>query len=424
MSDSDLQVLALSFQIVAIGSLQERWQVGGVKVSYSTDNYYHDDPIEPKSSKNNKTPGFAALFLLLVGGFFIQTTFASNISLNSAASVEFGQGILQSVACSGNDQLTVTPRSSFLNSSGAGAYFFTSVTVSGIPDNCDGLDFSINAYGASDSTPLALFNTSDANVVVYANAGTFGIGKGGNGTLVSSGSDSFTVTFTNPVATSASINRLTLQSAKHTSFAVGDRGPGNGIVYYVSANYFTSTGSTCDTKCRYLEVAPSGWNNSGVPISDTYIGMKWSTDVSTVTGQDLTPAAQSGFLNEQVNWAIGKGFSNTSLIRPTSIIQPPVLAYGATDSSAGQWFIPSMNELNELCKYARGQTTGTLTVACTSSGTLKSGTSDDLGGFVDSWYWSSSEKDSQYAWGYVLRTAAISTDIKNDTSFFRPVRAF
>jgi hypothetical protein len=83
-----------------------------------------------------------------------------------------------------------------------------------------------------------------------------------------------------------------------------------------------------------------------------------------------------------------------------------------------------MNELNELCKYARGQTTGVLTVACTNGGTLKTGTADDLGGFVASAYWSSSEASAGYAGyrffddGYQYYTS------KTDTTYVRPVRAF
>jgi hypothetical protein len=74
----------------------------------------------------------------------------------------------------------------------------------------------------------------------------------------------------------------------------------------------------------------------------------------------------------------------------TSSAQAAVLAY-AGNSIAGQWFIPSANELNELCKYARGQLTGNVRVPCDSSGTLKTGTLNDLGGFVSSLYMSSSE---------------------------------
>jgi hypothetical protein len=83
-----------------------------------------------------------------------------------------------------------------------------------------------------------------------------------------------------------------------------------------------------------------------------------------------------------------------------------------------------MNELNELCKYARGQTTGVLTVACTSGGTLKTGTADDLGGFVADYYWSSSEGTAGTAWIQDFDDGLQGFPNKSDTHAVRPVRAF
>jgi hypothetical protein len=204
--------------------------------------------------------------------------------------------------------------------------------------------------------------------------------------------------------------------------AVGDRGPGGGIVYYVSAANFTSTGSACNTACKYLEAAPATWQTGVVADDATY---KWSDNTTVATGQVLSAAspAESGFTDEKENWKIGKGFSNTSLMRATSAAQAKVLAY-AGNSTAGQWFIPSMNELNELCKYARGQTTGVLTVACNSTGTLKTGTANDLGGFVGDYYWSSSEYAANGALDQYFDSGLQGGATKVFTDYVRPVRAF
>jgi hypothetical protein len=207
---------------------------------------------------------------------------------------------------------------------------------------------------------------------------------------------------------------------------VGDRGPGGGIVYYVSASNFTSTGSTCNTACKYLEVAPAGWNNGAVVANDP--PLVWSNNTSLTTGQDtVTAGTESGFSFEKFNWKIGQGFYNTSVMEvagATSAAQAAVLAY-AGGSTAGQWFIPSMNELNELCKYARGQTTGVLTVACTSDVPLKTGTADDLGGFVEGLYWSSSESSASLAWFRFFNSGSQSgTNKSTSPRYVRPVRAF
>jgi hypothetical protein len=210
---------------------------------------------------------------------------------------------------------------------------------------------------------------------------------------------------------------------------VGDRGPGGGIVYYVSAANFTSTGSTCNTACKYLEVAPATWQSAGASVSNdlTYV---WSTDIGVETEQDATTlGTESGFPDEKQNWKIGKGLSNTNLMKvsgATSTAQAKVLAY-AGNSTAGQWFIPSMNELNELCKYARGQTTGDLTVACVAgSGIFKSteNVGSDLGGFAQNTYWSSSERNSSFAWYQSLLDGEQRNGRKSYPDEIRPVRAF
>ena len=114
--------------------------------------------------------------------------------------------------------------------------------------------------------------------------------------------------------------------------------------------------------------------------------------------------------------------------------QDAVLAYAGT-STAGQWFIPSMNELNELCKYAMGQTTGVLTASCSSSGTLKTGTLNDLGGFMaDDYYHSSSEYDDPsdtwptiralYSYRQFFPFFSQNTSSKTDQKYIRPIRAF
>jgi hypothetical protein len=85
----------------------------------------------------------------LVGAVTLGSTLAASINLNDSGPVEFGQGIAQTVACSGNDSIIVTPTSSFINADGAGAYYFTSVTLSSIPSGCIGADFTIAAYDNS-----------------------------------------------------------------------------------------------------------------------------------------------------------------------------------------------------------------------------------------------------------------------------------
>ena len=250
---------------------------------------------------------------------------------------------------------------------------------------------------------------------------------------VESSTGTFTATFTTPVAQSSNIFKLTIQSSEHTPFyEVGNIGPGGGRVFYVSANYFTSTGSACNTACKYLEVAPATWQSAGVSVADdsTY---QWSINNSTATGQNVTTASSEGIAaqsaSEKFNWKIGQGFNNTRLMKvagATSAAQAKVLAY-AGSSTAGQWFIPSMNELNELCKYARGQSTGNPTVACVAgSGTFKStaNVGTDIGGFVQEFYWSSTEPTGTLTMFQAFSQGGQSVDYSSSNRYIRPIRAF
>ena len=187
-------------------------------MSYSRYDFYSDDPIEetPNPIKRKFSSIFAFLLLVVGGTYLVQTTLAANISLNTGAPVEFGQGVSATTACSGATNLTITPNSTFTNVSGGGAHYFSSVTVSNIPSNCNGKDFTINAFGNTSSAPLAIFNSTSTSAVVYSNAGTFELGAGTTtGASITSGSGTFTLTFTTPVATSGSVFKVTLQSSEH-----------------------------------------------------------------------------------------------------------------------------------------------------------------------------------------------------------------
>jgi hypothetical protein len=245
------------------------------------------------------------------------------------------------------------------------------------------------------------------------------------------------------VMTAPAVAAPALTCATGGTCRLGDRGPGGGIVFYVSAANFTSTGSACGTACKYLEVAPATWQDTETTIDPIYTtvanDLRYQlSNTRGVTGQVLSAASptESGFtdgatppvLIEQENWKIGQGFNNTRIIKvtsATSAAQAAVLLY-AGNSTAGQWFIPSMNELNELCKYARGQTTGGLTVPCDTTGTLKTGTVNDLGGFgFFTHYWSSSEYDADLAWDVDFFSGAQRIHNKGAaTGYVRPVRAF
>lgn len=345
---------------------------------------FDDEEFEPKS-RLGKFLTVAAI----VGMVALGSTFAANINLGGSQSIEFGQGVLQTTSCSGNTQLGVLPQAKFVNSAGTGSWYFKSITVSNIPAGCEGSDFLISAYGSSNATPLALFDSTGTNVVVYHSSNGFLVGGGMSGYTVSSGSDSFTVTFTTPVATADTVYKLTMQTGLHTigvseqcasngqrssggACRVGDIGSGGGTIFYASSTAFTVSGASCNTNCHFLEFAPKGW----APIADYPNNITHNGQSTARTNSNIDPIlvwSDGAFTGQSagsiaVGTAIGTGYNNTQQIKNNTTLGvhderfgfTAVLAYaGASgNSTAGQWFIPSADELNEVCKFIRGDTAG------------------------------------------------------------------
>jgi len=368
--------------------------------------YYYDDPIEEAPARRGKAPTvLASILILLAAGLFIKTTLAANISINTGIPAEFGQGVTATAACAGGAALTMTPISSFTNASGAGAFYFTAVTVSGIPSSCNGVDFNISAYNTTGNA-LALFNSSSTVVPVWDNGGSFQGGHGFIGSSVMSSTGSFTVTFTSPVAVASNVAKLTLQSLGHVAgncateniCSVGDTGPGGGTVFYASAA-FTETGTACGSNCHYLEWAPVSWASTQSQNS-SFIEPGTST---TDAGTYVQPVSLLGSIS-----ALGSGFNNTYLMSGsgTSSNNAAIASrlYAASDSSAGQWFLPSQQE-----------------AILQAQSTAQSG-----GSFQNRYYWTSTESNASAQYEVHMPDAGVSADAKGSTNshLFRPIRAF
>jgi hypothetical protein len=390
-----------------------------------SEDFYHDDPAEeiPRSKLRSQLLTTGAVIIGSI--FFFQSTFAGNISLNSGRGIEFGQGVSQAVACSGDTNLTLTPRSSFTNGS-PGTHYLQSVTVSNIPSSCYGVDFTISAYGESSSTPLALFSETSTSAVISNDNGTFSPGIRVSGMTVESGVGSFTATFTTPVALSSSVVKLTIQSGLPFVYKVGDRGPGGGFIYYVDQSGFScgathsATGSPTGGKCRYLEVAPSGWKYS---LDPTHI---WAMI-------EYAGSAVVGITNESSSYfnalAIGLGYKNSLAIVSQNgpWASGNDYAAGAARAYAGgsksDWYLPTTTELNLLCQWNFG-VAPSVTTAC-SGGSRNSATyGASSSGFENQTYWSSSAATNSSAHRQHFDTGTPNTTSKSTAQRVRPIRAF
>ena len=88
----------------------------------------------------------------------IGSTFASSITINSDNNTEFGQGVQKTVYCGGdNVSLLVTPVSAYKNNSPAtnptpGTFPISAIKVNNVPAACDGVNFVISMYDASEGS--------------------------------------------------------------------------------------------------------------------------------------------------------------------------------------------------------------------------------------------------------------------------------
>lgn len=219
----------------------------------------------------------------------------------------------------------------------------------------------------------------------------------------------YTITATNATGSATRTFTLTVTAIV---YSVGDRGPGGGIVFYVSAAgfncgpTFSSTGSPNNGKCHYLEAAPNTWHGG---IADPKIS--WATDWKTDADGDpvFTPVAGAN------STQIGSGYKNSLAISLTEYgnvasSSAAVAARSYTSLVSGMtysdWYLPSKDELNELY--------GQRTILGTSIG----------------WYWSSSEgysSDGAYwpPWAQYFNNGSRElSSAPFEAQYSRPIRSF
>ena len=198
-----------------------------------------------------------------------------------------------------------------------------------------------------------------------------------------------------------------------TLCAVGVQGPGGGTIVYVDSSNETPM-------FDYLEVAPTEASTSVV----------WSTTTAKC-GSVADANCRTSFLSDAgtaldfIGFGTGRAATAAIVARHNAgSVAKTDYAAGVADSyttaTASDWFLPSKDELNEVCKYARntGQAPGASTMC-------DGGSSATLRGFSDGFYWSSSETetDGSSAQSFSSNPWVPSAD-RSSTIYVRPVRAF
>ncbi len=168
-----------------------------------------------------------------------------------------------------------------------------------------------------------------------------------------------------------------------TACAVGQRGPGGGIV-------FMTPSTSGNTSGLFYEAAPSTWSSpSGDPTS------AWCSNTASLLGVGSTVTG-TGAMDGANKTAVMLGVCTSGAANLAD-------AYTATVSGVvyGDWFLPSKGELKQM--YVNRTA---------------------IGGFASATYWSSSEDDAGSAWVQYFDDGSQANPNKTNTYYVRPVRAF
>jgi hypothetical protein len=263
--------------------------------------------------------------------------------------------------------------------------------------------------------------SAGATVASYSLVGTLPAGLSfstSNGRITGTPTETKTATTYTIIGTSASGETATATYRLRVTGDIGDTGPGGGIIFYYRAAGF-SCGPTRTATCKYLEAAPSGWNGGSDP-TNRWAQQQSSADYTgtTVASPDTATATGIGWGYRNTRAIVAQGNSNSSYS-----VSPIADSYTVTVSGVAydDWYLPSKDELNQMCKWQRGVAWTSDATVCTG-GTLNSG--PGASGFVATWYWSSSEYSSNLAFAQVFGDGTQPSMYKYNYLSIRPIRSF
>ena len=231
-----------------------------------------------------------------------------------------------------------------------------------------------------------------------------------------SGATTYTITATSAAGYATRTFTLTVTAGVYT---VGQTGPGGGKIFYVATTPF-ACGPTRAVTCTYLEAAPSGWN-TGIEPTRSWAN---STNQGTLVGSSGSPETATAT-------AIGWGYRNTRAIilqgNTDTATSAAALADSYTATVTGgavydDWFLPSKDELNQMCKWQRGLGWISDATVCGNSGGINSGMG--AAGFQPDGYWSSTEVVNDFAVFQYFDAGNQDANQKSSSFYVRPIRAF
>jgi hypothetical protein len=192
-------------------------------------------------------------------------------------------------------------------------------------------------------------------------------------------------------------SNATLTCAQGGTCAIGDTGPGGGIVFIVRT-------PTPAAPWRYMEAAPNTWSGDtgqgGVAIDPQ---VKFCNVVNAYVN-----SLRNGTPGEATSYDFGTGFRNTRAMLGTCSYGAANLAATYSGGGKSDWFLGSKDEMAELFS-ARGVVGGWPPV-------------DE-----DAAYWTSSENDDERAIVIYMSSSELDAAIETKAAvnrYVRPIRAF
>lgn len=195
------------------------------------------------------------------------------------------------------------------------------------------------------------------------------------------------------IATKLAKNLNGSSSSVKTSYNIGDEGPGGGIIFYYSEEgFYVYQADGSIKRCNYLEVSKMEVAN-----------VSWcSAEPGIFDCCDINTNKELGF-GKLNTYKIINGKHNGGVVSSTNCAAKACAEYSTTQTTKGEWFLPSKDELNLLYKNL-----GTRIIATAS----------------EAWHCSSSVNDSLYAWSQRFSDGYQYDFDKNNTFAVRAIRAF
>ncbi len=181
--------------------------------------------------------------------------------------------------------------------------------------------------------------------------------------------------------------------AQWAAYALHDIGPAGGYIFYDKGSYLKADFTIIKAAPDPVPITPpyDAWRYLEAAPSDQSASAPWGCYGTLISGADGT--------------AVGTGEQNTLDIEAGCTTPGTAVDICANLSLGGSsdWFLPSRDELNLM--YTNLKVHG-------------------VGGFVDFYYWSSSEYDTDYAWNQNFASGGQKSYPKMNATRVRAVRAF